>query len=135
MPYGPIPLRLDGNVLVLTTNKTPHRFVRSLPHATGRLNGRYCLPSGDGCLTLTEDGGFRDEGAVRIVGHEVYPYPLSPARGQGKYQIRDYTLVLRYDNGPEVRVAFPGFLDRAAAQSPSPDAITLSFNMDTLRRT
>jgi hypothetical protein len=134
MPYGAIPLRLDGAALVLTTNQTPHRFIRSHPPAAGRLDGRYCLTSGAGCLTLTADGQFRDEGAVRVVEHAVYPYPVSPERGQGTYQIRDYTLVLRYEGGPEVRVAFPGFVDRAAAQSPSPEEIVLSFNLDPLRK-
>lgn len=134
MPYGAIPLRLDGTALVLTTNRTPHRFIRSYLPATGRLDGRYCLTTGAGCLTLTADGQFRDEGAVRVVEHAVYPYPVSPERGQGTYQIRDYTLVLRYEGGPEVRVAFPGFLDGAVAQSPSPEEIVLSFNLDALRK-
>ncbi len=134
MPYGTTPLRLDGTALVLTTNQTPHRFIRSHPPTAGRLEGRYCLMSGAGCLTLTADGQFRDEGAVRVVEHEVYPYPVSPARGHGTYQIRDYTLVLRYEGGPEVRVAFPGFTDRAAAQSQSPEEIILSFNLDVLRK-
>ena len=134
MPYGAIPLRLDGSVLVLTTNKTPHRFVRRYPPVSSRLSGRYCLAEGSGCLTLAGDGRFHDEGAGRIVEHAVYPYPLSPERGDGEYEIRDYTLILRYAGGPEVRVAFPGFLDRAAAASTSPDVITLSFNMDVLKR-
>ncbi|MFN0181568.1 MAG: hypothetical protein ACKVZ0_22380 [Gemmatimonadales bacterium] len=134
MPSGAIPLRIDGEALVLTTNRTPHRFIRSHPSASGRLDGHYCLTTGAGCLILTAGGRFRDEGAIRVVEHAVYPYPVSPERGQGTYQIRDYTLVLRYESGPEVRVAFPGFVDRAAAQSPSPEEIILSFNGDTLRR-
>jgi len=129
---GTFPMRLDGEVLVLTTNNTPHRFVRSHPPA-GRLNGRYCLASG-GCLTLASDGQFRDEGAARVLEHAVYPYPLTPARGQGSYEIRDYTLLLRYQDGPTIRIAFPGFLDPAIAASSSPGAITLSFNFDELTK-
>jgi hypothetical protein len=130
---GTFPMRLDGQALVLTTNKTPHRFVRSHPSATGRLDGRYCLEGG-ACLTLTPDGGFRDEGAARILEHAVYPYPLTPERGQGSYEIRDYTLILRYQGGPEIRIAFPGFPDPAIAASPRPPAISLSFNFDELKR-
>lgn len=134
MPYGAIPLRLDGNVLVVTTSNTPHRFIRSYAPATARLNGRYCFTNGPGCLTLTSSGQFRDEGAVRVVEHAVYPYPLSPESGQGEYEIRDYTLILRYAGGPEVRVAFPGFMDQASAASLSPAAFSLSFNEDELKR-
>jgi hypothetical protein len=129
---GTFPMRLDGEVLVLTTNNTPHRFVRSHPPA-GRLSGRYCLESG-GCLTLGSDGQFRDEGAARVLEHAVYPYPLTPERGQGSYEIRDYTLLLAYEGGPKIRIAFPGFLDRAIAASSSPAAIKLSFNFDELTK-
>ena len=108
--------------------------MRSHPPATARLNGRYCLTSGAGCLTLTSNGQFRDEGAVRVVEHSTYPYPLSPESGQGDYEIRDYTLILRYAGGPEVHVAFPGFMDQASAASASPAAISLSFNEDELKR-
>lgn len=134
MIFGAIPLRLDGNALVMTTNNTPHRYVRSYPAAASHLNGRYCLTTGAGCLTLTSSGQFSDEGAVRVVEHSVYPYPLSPESGQGEYEIRDYTLILRYAGGPEVHVAFPGFMDQASAASTSPAAITLSFNEDELKR-
>jgi hypothetical protein len=129
---GKVPLRLDGDVLVLVTTGTPHRFIRSHPPAGNRLNGRYCLGEG-GCITLSADGHFQDEGAARVLEHAVYPYPLTPDRGQGSYEIRDYTLILRYDSGPEVRIAFPGFTERDAASS-SPAAIILSFNFDQLRK-
>jgi hypothetical protein len=132
MPYGSIPLRLEGNVLVVTTGRTPHRFVRVHTPAGGRLDGRYCLADAAACLTLAPDGRFRDEGAVRILEHATYPYPASPAGGQGQYEIRDHTLVLRYDGGPEVRVAYPG--TEAPGQSRDPPAISLGFNLDQLKR-
>ena len=134
MPYGEIPLRLEATGLVMTTNNTPHKFIRSYAPASATLNGRYCFESGDGCITFGSNGQFQDQGAARVVEHATYPYPLTPERGQGTYEIRDYTLILRYAGGPEVRIGFPGFFDRAAAQNPSPPEIVLSFNLDKLKR-
>ncbi|MBI4165590.1 MAG: hypothetical protein HY508_07645 [Acidobacteria bacterium] len=134
MPYGQIPLRLDADALVVTTNNTPHRFIRSYPHASPTLNGRYCFTNEPTCLTLSSNGQFRDEGAVRVLEHPVYPYPLSPESGQGTYEVHDHSLILRYAGGPEVRVALPGYFDRAKAQDPDPPEIVLSFNSDMLKK-
>jgi hypothetical protein len=131
MPYGTVPLRRLGPSLELTTNKTPHRYVRlSLP-PSGRLNGTWCMDAA-ACLRLTADGRFQDTGAIRTVEHVTYAYPESPGRGEGQYELRDHTLVLRYDGGPELRVAFPGLLDEPASESPQ--VLILGFAFDTLRR-
>jgi hypothetical protein len=132
MPYGSIPLRLDGNALVLVTNNTPHRFIRTHGPRSGYLNGRYCYGDEPACLTLSTNGQFRDEGAVRVAEHATYPYPLSPEGGQGQYEIRDHTLILRYHGGPEVRIGYPGDENPAKAQDPA--SIVLSFNLDYLKK-
>jgi hypothetical protein len=131
LPYGTVPLRRLGPVLELTTNKTPHRYVRlSLP-PSGRLNGTWCMDAA-ACLRLTAAGRFQDTGAIRTVEHVTYAYPESPARGEGQYELRDRTLVLRYDGGPELRVAFPGLL--ADDVSETPQALVLGFVFDVLKR-
>jgi hypothetical protein len=132
MPYGSIPLPLDGNALVLVTNNTPHRFIRTHAPRSGYLNGRYCFADEPVCLTLTSSGQFRDEGAVPILEHAVYPYPLSPTQGQGQYEIRNHSLILKYNGGPELRIAYPGTPDPATAQDPS--ELWLSFNLDVLKK-
>jgi len=132
MPYGSIPLRLDGNVLVLVTNNTPRRFIHTHAPRSGYLNGRYCFADERACLTLTSSGQFRDEGAVPILEHPVYPYPLSPPGGQGQYEIRDHSLILKYSGGPEVRIAYPGTTDPAPAQNPA--ELWPSFNLDALKK-
>jgi hypothetical protein len=131
LPYGTVPLRRLGPVLELTTNKTPHRYVRlSMPPA-GRLNGTWCIDAA-ACLRLTAPGRFQDTGAIRTVEHVTYAYPESPARGEGQYELRDHTLVLRYDGGPELRVAFPGLLADDVIETPQ--ALVLGFAFDVLKR-
>lgn len=131
MPYEKIPLRAAGGGLELTTNKTAHRYVRLRLPASGRLNGTWCSGA-SACLQLTSAGRFQDAGAIRTVEHVTYAYPVSPARGAGQYELRDHTLILRYDNGPELRVAFPGLTDDEDSQSPR--SIALGFEFDRLSR-
>ncbi len=102
--------------------------------ASATLNGRYCFEDGSACITFSSSGQFQDQGVARVIEHATYPYPISPESGRGTYEIRDYTLILRFASGPEMRVGFPGYLDRAAAQTASPPEIVLSFNLDKLRR-
>src|SRR5688500_807318 len=130
MPYGTIPLRTAGATLELTTNRTPHRYIRLMMPPSPRLDGTWCY--GDGpCLRLMPDGRFEDTGAVRAAEHSVYPWPTSPARGTGRYLLNDHTLVLTYDGGPELRLAFPGVED---ARASSPTALRLGFRADVLTR-
>jgi len=130
MPYGTIPVRVAGAAIELTTTGTRHRFVRlSMP--TARLEGDWCLSDGK-CLRLQPGGRFQDLGAVRVLEHALYAFPESPEQGAGQYELRDHTLVLRYDGGPEIRIAFPGLADDAAV---TPRDLLVSFNLDVLRRT
>jgi hypothetical protein len=131
MPYERIPLRLTGTALELTTSQTPHRYQRLTLPASGRLDGTWCTDAA-GCLRLTTDGRFEDTGAIRTVEHSSYAYPLSPLRGEGRYEIRDHTLFLRYDTGAEIRLAFPGLTDDQRAGSPQ--YIVLGFAFDILNR-
>lgn len=134
MPYGEIPLRLEPTGLVLVTNNTPHKFIRSHMPAIASLNGRYCFEDGSECIAFTPGGRFQDQGVGRVIEHSAYPYPLSPERGEGTYEIRDYTLILRYAGKVELRVGFPGYFDRSEAQNPNPGEIVLSFNLDKLKK-
>jgi hypothetical protein len=128
MPYGDVPLRKNGSALTFTTNNTPHRFIRLDMPATPSLEGTWCL-SGGACLRFDSAGRFQDNGAARIVEHALYAFPTSPTGGQGRYELRDYTLILRYDQGPEFRVAFPGLVDGRLTNE-----FELSFNNDVLVR-
>jgi hypothetical protein len=127
MPYGTIPMRLNGADLTLKTNNTDHRFGR-LPALEARhVEGTWCLEGGQ-CLKFT-NGRFEDSGAARIVEHSTYAFPETPERGQGQFEVRDYTLILRYDAGPEVRIALLGM-----AGTPQAPKLLMSFNVDVLTR-
>jgi hypothetical protein len=130
MIHSSIPLQRSGNVLVLTTNQTDHRFLRMEMPEGSVLDGTWCL-SGGGCLTMTRAGQFEDRGAARIMEHAVYPYPETPEGGEGTYQLVDHTLILRYDRGPEIRLAFPGLIEERGS---TPRRLIVSFNGDALTR-
>jgi hypothetical protein len=128
MPYGTVPVRIIGSDLTLTTNNTDHRFGRLTMPDARQLEGTWCLAGGQ-CLRLASGGVFEDNGAARVLEHSNYVFPESPERGQGQYELRDFTLVLRYDGGPEVRIAILGL-----AGTPAAPQLLLSFNVDTLTR-
>jgi hypothetical protein len=130
MPYGAIPLRTAGASLELTTNRTPHRYIRLVMPPGPQLDGTWCYGEGL-CLRLTADGRFEDTGAARAVEHSVYLWPTAPARGTGRYLLADHTLVLAYDGGPELHIAFPGVEDGRAT---SPTTLRLGFMADALTR-
>ena len=130
MPYGEIPLRSTGASLELTTNRTPHRYIKLVMPASGHLDGTWCFGDG-GCLRFTPEGRFEDLGAVRIAEHSVYAWPETPPRGTGRYTLRKHTLQLAYDGGPELRLAFPGLEDGNIS---SPSVLRLGWNVDLLTR-
>jgi len=130
MPYGAIPMRgLERGALELTTNRTAHKYFRTVMPDTATIAGNWCLSGGE-CLRLVGrgTGRFEDGGAVRVLEHSTSPSPQSPARGVGAYVLRDNTLVLRYDGGKEMRIAVPG------VASGSSQELVLSFNLDVLTR-
>lgn len=131
MPYGVNPFRLDANALVITTSNTPHRFVRMTVPSLAQLAARWCLEGGE-CVSLLADGRFRDDGALRVLEHQTYPYPVSLPQGAGRYELTAHTLVFRYDNGPELRIAVPGLPPGPSDAKPA--QIWLSFNFDALTR-
>jgi len=130
MPYGTIPLRSAGSALELTTNRTPHRYIKLGLPASLRLDGTWCYGQGP-CVTFTPDGRFEDSGAIRVAEHSLYAWPQSPPGGVGRYTLRDHTLHLAYDGGPELRVAFPGVED---GRTSSPSTLRLGWSADLLTR-
>jgi hypothetical protein len=131
MPYGEIPIRVDGASLVLTTSNTPHRYVRFDVPPAAALAGSWCLSDG-GCLSLTSDGRFQDQGALRVMEHATYPFPLTPSAGRGTYVVSRHTIAFRYDDGREFRLAIPGV--PAGTGSGTPAQLWLGFNLDAVSR-
>jgi hypothetical protein len=81
MPYGDIPLRMEKNKLVITTNKTDHAFIKLNSVDYVKFDGNYVMQEWNGTipsLRFTNDGKFTDNGAIRILYHE-YIDCLNPA--------------------------------------------------------
>ncbi len=131
MPYGEIPIRVEGASLVLTTSNTPHRYVRFAVPPPAALAGTWCLSDGE-CVRLHPDGRFQDQGALRVMEHATYPFPLTPTAGQGRYAVSRHSITFRFDDGGEFRLAAPGI--PAGTGSGPPAQLWLSFNLDVVTR-
>jgi len=82
-----------------------------MPSVDGlKLEGRWQLPGAERKrrIEFTAAGRFKDDGLLEDVGYLPVPawggsrevaYPRPPARGEGTYEIRDFTLLLKYDDG------------------------------------
>ncbi|MDB5301555.1 MAG: hypothetical protein JWO87_3218 [Phycisphaerales bacterium] len=130
MIFGEIPVVANGNDLVFTTNKTDHKFIR-VPAVDGaKIDGNYAFAEWNGkipSIRFTRDGRFEDGGALELLNLESsYPFlPTSPPGG-GKYAIKDYTLLLEYDDGRKHRIAFPGG-GRYDKKNASPDSLPIGY--------
>jgi hypothetical protein len=136
MPYGDIPLRMEGHNLVITVNQTDHKFYR-LPSVDGAtFNGTYALSGVEGkifSVTFTADGRFTDNGAIKVMYHE-YIDCINPANapGSGTYEVKDYTINFNYSDGRKIKLAFLGADYNKS--NPSPATLLMSFNEDKLIR-
>lgn len=135
MSYGEIPIRSDGAALIVTSNRTDHRFGKLASVDGARFDGRWTLPGAysdgrpDPSISFTSAGQFVDEGAVNVLNHG---YPLVEAPGAGTYEVKDFTLLLLFSDGRRYRIAFPGHEYEKGNVRPS--KLILSFNEDVLVR-
>jgi hypothetical protein len=136
MPYAEIPLRMEGDKLVITPNQTDHRFFKVNPVDGATFNGTYALSSLNGqvpTITFTTDGRFADNGAIKVLYHEyVDCINPAPAAGSGTYVVKDYSILFTYSDGRKVKIAFLG-VDYSRS-NPWPATLMMSFNEDKLVR-
>ena len=136
MPYGNIPLRMEGNKLIITANNTDHRFY-NLPSVDGaKFNGTYVMAEAYGkipAISFTADGRFIDNGAVRVLCHE-YNDCINPgfAPGSGTFEVKDYTITFNYSDGRKINIAFLGTEYDKSNQSPA--VLRMSNNEDPMMR-
>jgi hypothetical protein len=136
MLYADIPLRMEGDKLIITPNQTDHRFFKVNPVDGATFNGTYVLSEVNGkipSITFTSDGRFTDNGAIKVLYHE-YIDCLNPAlvAGSGTYEVKDYSVLFTYSDGRKIKIAFLG-VDYARS-NPSPATLMMSFNEDQLVR-
>lgn len=136
MPYANIPLRLEGKTLVITANQTDHRFSQ-LPSVNGaRFSGTYVMAEAYGkipSITFASDGGFSDNGAIRVLFHE-YNDCTNPgfAPGAGTYQVKDHTITFHYKDGRKIKIAYLG--TDYEKNNFSPATLRMSSNDDSMIR-
>lgn len=137
LPYAEIPIRLEKNKLVITTNKTDHAFIKLSGVDFVKFVGNYVMTEWNGTIptiSFTTNGKFNDKGAIRILYHE-YIDCLNPALspGAGSYEVKNHSLIFYYNDGRKIKIAFTesGF-DKNAADASS--SIRVSFNNDVLKR-
>ena len=142
LPYGDIPLGMENNNLVITSNKTDHRFIKINSVDGARFNGVYAFSSKDflgeetgktPLISFTADGKFTDNGALNILYHE-YVDCLNVAKdpGSGTYEVKNYSVIFNYTDGRKIKIAFLGSDYDKKNQSPA--TLTMSSNEDVIYR-
>ncbi len=137
LPYGEIPMRVENDKLVITTNKTDHGFIRLNDVDFAKFSGTYIMAEWNGIIptiNFTSDGKFTDKGAIRVLCHETTDC-LNPALmpGEGVYEIKNHSLIFKYNDGRKIKVGFTeaGF-DKNNADPSS--TLVFAFNHDVLKR-
>lgn len=140
MPYGRLPLRLNAQGFLLTTQNTPHQYVKLRSVDGVRISGTYIFESDRAAkaqpsITFSADGKFIDDGAINVLYHnstEREELNIAARPGSGTYEARNYSMIFTYTDGRRLQIAFSGLLfDR---KDPSPKQLTLSFNNDVMTR-
>ncbi|MGB8190672.1 MAG: hypothetical protein WCF67_02080, partial [Chitinophagaceae bacterium] len=136
MPYGDLPLRMEGDKLIIRNMQTDHAFY-SLPSVDGAtFNGTYSLGEVQGkipTISFTPDGRFTDNGGVKVLYHE-YIDCINPALapGSGTYEVKNYSVVFNYADGRKIKIAFVGA--EYNKKNPGPPTLRMSYNEDPMQR-
>lgn len=142
LPYAEVPLKLENNKLVITTNKTDHGFIKTNTVDGAKFNGTYALSSKNFAgeetgktplINFTTDGRFTDNGAMKILYHQYVDClnaGIDP--GAGTYEVKNYSVTFNYADGRKIKIAFIG--TGYEKNNLSPATLTLSFNEDVLRK-
>jgi hypothetical protein len=80
---------------------------RLTPVDGARLEGTFERPTGFGpvwSIRFGKDGHFDADGVNNTLGGEI-TMPAFPTKGSGTYEIRSWTLILRFDNGFRTSIA------------------------------
>ena len=134
--YGEIPMRIENNKLVITTNKADHAFIKVNSVDGAKFNGTYVLSDYNGkqpSITFTVDGKFTDKGALSILYHEYNDcINLAKDAGSGNYEVKNHSIIFNYTDGRAIKIAFIG--SEYDKNNSAPATITLSYNEDILKR-
>lgn len=137
MGYGNIPIKVNGNDLIVTTQNTEHKYEK-VPSVDGAVfNGTYGFTGDFGgknpTVKFTLDGKFIDYGGLDVLHHATMdPFDITEKPGSGTYKVKDFTLIFDYTDGRHLQLAFLG--EGYDKKDPSPATLTLSINNDIIYR-
>ncbi|MEJ7712786.1 MAG: hypothetical protein WKF84_23790 [Pyrinomonadaceae bacterium] len=75
MPFANIPIRTEGDKLIITKNQTDWPFYKLNSVDGATFNGTYVLSEVNGkipSIAFTSDGRFTDNGAMKEMYHEYH---------------------------------------------------------------
>jgi hypothetical protein len=136
MPFADIPIRIEGNKLIVTKNQRDWSMYKLNSVDGAKFNGTYTMSESYGIkpvITFTADGRFSDNGAIRVLYHEGTNC-INPGfkPGSGTYVVKNHTVLFNYADGRKVKIAFLG--TDYNKSNPSPPTLRMSFNEDPLTR-
>ncbi|OQY96019.1 MAG: hypothetical protein B6D37_03635 [Sphingobacteriales bacterium UTBCD1] len=136
LPYEEIPMRVENNKLIITTNKTDHGFIKQSPVDGTTFNGTYTMSEAYGIIpsiSFSSDGRFVDKGAVRVLYHDNNGC-TNPGitGGSGTYEVKNHSLIFSYSDGRKIKIAITG--SGLGKNNPDPHVLILSFNEDRLSK-
>ena len=135
--YETIPFTLENGRIMLSIYKTTLPYERFPSSDNARLNGTWCqkarLDNKAVCISFTPDGNFSDDGVIHRIEHLINDcFPGVPVSGQGTYEIKNNSILFKYNNGQIYKTAFSGLKFRPA--DPSPKALYLGYHDDLFQK-
>jgi len=136
LPFGNIPIRTEGDKLIITKNQTEWPFYKLNSVDGATFNGTYVLSEVNGkipSIAFTSNGRFTDNGALKVLYH-AHVDCINPAAapGSGTYEVKDYSVLFTYSDGRRIKLAFLGA--EYTKGNPSPATLRMSYNDDKLVR-
>ncbi len=128
-----IPFTMSNGKMTAEMNSTKVNFQKLILPEKTTLNGTWCLAGTETCISFTPEGKFIDHGIVSRIEHAPTTCNFfAPEKGEGTYEIKNYTIVFHFNTGLTVQYAFPGLgIDTRNA---SPAQLAIGRNTDMLQK-
>ncbi|MEP6676230.1 MAG: hypothetical protein ABJA78_13795 [Ferruginibacter sp.] len=118
LPYEDIPLCVENNKMIFTTNNADHGFIKLNSVDGAIFNGTYAFSTKDfpgqetgktHVISFTSGGRFTDNGAISIMNHPYVPcVDEAKEPGAGTYEVKNYSVIFNYTDGRKIKIAFIG---------------------------
>lgn len=136
LPFADIPIRTEGNKLIVTKNQRDWPLYKLNDVDGARFSGTYRMSESYGIIpviSFTADGQFTDNGAIRVLYHQGSDCANPGFKpGSGSYEVRNYSIMFNYSDGRKIKIAFLG--TEYEKNNPSPPKLRMSYNEDPLIR-